>query len=378
MSKDLTDVDTFSSPIHVPEGTDSRNDAAGDVELIAQRLANRTHYLNLRAAFKAIANTFTAGQAIDVASASTPLLTTTTDSQDHPSSPANKWKLELRFPLADGTSWRLYVGDGTGGAGGNWIITTNAVWDPASGGQSWSKDDTSKISTAVWAGPSGGFSVFQKNAGAGTWTSSWDVGVGNILVGGDVSVGDDLNVTGDAVVGGTITATGEISGGDISAGDDLFAGDNVNVTNLVQYVTPPTRTKQVNLLGLLNQANGTEPTFGEGITLNGSGIVNIPLQLPHGAVLGVCRVKLGAGDYDVRAFRKHSINMTNSSVPTVATVDTDSGTSGSVHNVSVDFGGLTVSKDEFYWISVFNTHGSNTLDVEAVDMSFVDPGPRNH
>jgi hypothetical protein len=64
MSKDLTDVDAFSSPIHVPEGTDLRDDAAGDVELIAQRLANRTHYLNQRTAKLAGGNALSGTQAI--------------------------------------------------------------------------------------------------------------------------------------------------------------------------------------------------------------------------------------------------------------------------------------------------------------------------
>ncbi len=60
--KNLTDVDAFTTPIEVPEGTDSRNDAAGDVESIAQRLANRTHYLNQRTAKLATTNTFTDAQ----------------------------------------------------------------------------------------------------------------------------------------------------------------------------------------------------------------------------------------------------------------------------------------------------------------------------
>lgn len=65
MSKNLTDADQYDSPITVPVGTDSRDDAAGDVELIAQRLANRTHHLNTHAAKKDQANTFTANQTIN-------------------------------------------------------------------------------------------------------------------------------------------------------------------------------------------------------------------------------------------------------------------------------------------------------------------------
>lgn len=64
MSKTLTEVDTFTASIVVPEGTDSRNTAAEDVESIAQRLANRTKNLNLHAARKDVANVFTQPQTI--------------------------------------------------------------------------------------------------------------------------------------------------------------------------------------------------------------------------------------------------------------------------------------------------------------------------
>jgi hypothetical protein len=63
--KDLTDVDEFSGPIIVPEGLDSRSDAADVVEAALQRVANRTHYLNQRTAKLAAANTFAANQQIN-------------------------------------------------------------------------------------------------------------------------------------------------------------------------------------------------------------------------------------------------------------------------------------------------------------------------
>src|ERR1044072_5153115 len=58
MPKNLTDANQFDAVIEVPSGIDSRNDAAGAVERIAQRLANRTHYLNQRTGKLASDNTW--------------------------------------------------------------------------------------------------------------------------------------------------------------------------------------------------------------------------------------------------------------------------------------------------------------------------------
>jgi hypothetical protein len=67
MAKNLTDLDSYGATITVPEGTDSRDDAAGDVELFAQQLANRTKYLKGRAdvaAYRNSANTFAGNQSV--------------------------------------------------------------------------------------------------------------------------------------------------------------------------------------------------------------------------------------------------------------------------------------------------------------------------
>jgi hypothetical protein len=62
MSHTLTEVATFDPDIVVPDGGDSGANRAGDVELIAQRLANRSRALKAvtdNAAVKNAANTFT-------------------------------------------------------------------------------------------------------------------------------------------------------------------------------------------------------------------------------------------------------------------------------------------------------------------------------
>lgn len=77
MSHTLTEVATFDATIVVPDGGDSGANRAGDVELIAQRLANRSRALKAvtdQAAVKNAVNTFTAAnhfQAVDATSLST-------------------------------------------------------------------------------------------------------------------------------------------------------------------------------------------------------------------------------------------------------------------------------------------------------------------
>lgn len=61
--KVLTEVDVFTATVSVPEGTDSRNDAADVVEDLSQALANRTKHLNEHSAKIDEANTFSEDQA---------------------------------------------------------------------------------------------------------------------------------------------------------------------------------------------------------------------------------------------------------------------------------------------------------------------------
>lgn len=159
---------------------------------------------------------------------------------------------------------------------------------------------------------------------------------------------------------------------DITATRDIDCGRNYT------YLPMPTRTVQINLNGL----GAFEGTFGSYIVLNGVSyeLVNIPIRMPHGAQLGVCRVKIGgAGTYLMYARRKHGINMANNTTPTLQDVDTKTGTAGAVENIVLNFGNLTTSKDELYWLSIQNNSGvSSLMNIYAVEATFVDPGPRNH
>lgn len=367
MSKDLTDVDDFTSPIHVPENADSRDDAAGDVELVAQRLANRTHHLNLHTAKFDAVQTWEQGQLVDIDQADAPFLRTLTHAGDHAGSPANVWKVQGEWLLTDGTYARFY--SGAGGSSGNWALTTNAVWDPASGVQTWSKDDDGLESNALRCF-NGELHFYGKAAGAGSWgTAGWDSNRGVMIVGDTLHANSKVH-----------------SFADVEADDDVRAGGDF------EYVTPPTRTIAINPLDYVGSAGHDADGVGGPVLLAGE-TANYAVRAPHGAQLGQVKLKVEVSGSDVnfttRTKRHYGIDYTAGTPGTYATVKALTGVTlplaspGPIVNITLDdlsaafgFGGLTVDKNEAYEITLRNNSGGG-LYVLGVEFTIVDPGPRN-
>lgn len=282
-------------------------------------------------------------------SASTPVFATVNDANDHPSSASNKWKLILRMPCSDGTTFaRLYAGDGdtTGGI----CITWNAVWNPASGSQTWSQDSGSYHSSQLiitstdlrWRG---------KSAGSGAWgTTSWDTR-GDYYVGRDLYVARDANITGDVSIAGSIV--------------------NPKASGPYAYTTPVDRTVNIDLAGCTT--DGTWSTTSEAITLSIGKSAIFGLHVPHGCVLKGVKLKvaasLGTANYTVACTRKYTIDYTTATTPTYTLVGTNSTsvTSGIANNTAITFGSLTASRDESYSVLVACTGGSTAdLVIEAL------------
>lgn len=197
MSKDLSEVDEFTATVHVPENTDSRDDAAGDVERAVQPLANRTRNLKNRidpidtdAARKNAQNTFTKSQIVNTESnwADDPLITTTAKPGDDPTDlsaiPAaagsNRWKLVLKCPT-QGTAWAgIFVGQSPDGA----ALVNNARWHVPT--QKWRQIDTAYASTAI-VGRSGQWVAAYKPAGAAPWTDWPTDNGGDFIAGGNIA-----------------------------------------------------------------------------------------------------------------------------------------------------------------------------------------------
>lgn len=136
MAKTLIEVDTYAPTVTVPEGTDSRANAAEVVEGLAQALANRTHRLKtlVEAASVLIADqTFTGINTFAQAThhAAAPIV--------EPAITATKWNLVARWKAdngpvdgpADAQYVSVYTGiDPAGGIGqyGGLAIVYNAQW----------------------------------------------------------------------------------------------------------------------------------------------------------------------------------------------------------------------------------------------------------
>lgn len=200
-------------------------------------------------------------------------------------------------------------------------------------------------------------------------------------------------VNATAVTAQTLHTTGAInsdttidSADDIHSNIDVGAGRDVYAARDFNYFPRPTHTVQIGLT-TGTKANGTAAavTFvGSEITVDPNASVNLPFRPPQGATLGVCRVKLkGASGnvpvYKLWGYRLASINMTNATEPTLPTPPTNTAASANVINPGVDYGGIVVQNDvEQYWLRIDNSSSTDPLHVLAADMTYSDPGPRNH
>lgn len=279
---------------------------------------------------KAVANTWTQPQTYDFNAAddANPVRKVTKSAHDHPSSGSNKWKLIDRLTCSNGLVVRTFSGEG---ADANWCITYNAKWDPASGGQNWSKDNNSFEANLLrcvdgelhWYGRTGG----------GTWLDTeWD----------------DQNR------------------GVLYVGDSIAAGSHISAGGDFKYT--PARTRS----SIIRAVTDT--------LAPGQGHAYI-IDKPPGATLGTLDAKVNCtGDTvaTVYAIRKHTYGWGTPSNPATDIVDTGTPSSGTgVLEVHADFGGITVSEDEDYYLSIQATGSTGTCVVLGLQVNWTDPGPAN-
>jgi hypothetical protein len=160
MAKVLVEVAQFDQQIVVPQGADSRQHAAEDVEAIAQSLSNRTRYLiNLMndAAQRSLSNTFsqlnrfTSLELSDLinftgASAARAHVSSGVEPYRDPTNSSNCWKLILEQKVTGGQYLYVYAGSNFSTLG-NVAIVCNAIWSIAN--QKWSRRDGAYGCSAV-------------------------------------------------------------------------------------------------------------------------------------------------------------------------------------------------------------------------------------
>lgn len=180
MAKDLTDVNTYTAAITVPEGDDPRAHAAESLELAAQGLANRTTWLHGYVARAILADdvtrsVFTVPIQGDTTSPRDPVLRAGKGPHDDPGKPTNPWKEFLRAynqASTDAQRSGLYFGDGAQGLVG---LVVNAMWrdDHGSPPGQWEQLDATKASYFVYINQDGDLRLSKKALGASPW-ATWD------------------------------------------------------------------------------------------------------------------------------------------------------------------------------------------------------------
>lgn len=348
--------------------------------------------------------------------AGTPVFGTQNTSHDHPASASNAWKLIVRGKVADATFVRYFSGDSAASAG-VWALTWNASWDPASGAQTWSKDDTAQTSSALicegetlkWYGRASGAGTWN-NAG---WSSRGTLNLKDLVVSGAATVGTtlgvtgaatvgSLNVTGDTVLGsdgsgdlevnGTGTFKNGVTVGDDGSGDLVVNGSGtitggVVLTGEVSYAAAQSRTNVISYL-LAAASSGVSLTAGvASLTITNGSLALYPVELPHGAVIDSIKIGVSSAgassDWTVELWQQSPDFSTGASG--AATKVTPSGgseagtvTSGSEPDlVSLTYAQSINNATTFYRVEV-GCNGGSSLEAGAVEVGWHDPGPRNY
>lgn len=168
MPKNLTETSNFDTPIVVPLGSDSHSTLAEYIEAIAQKLTNRSKWLQdivSRTNTWAIQQLFDTGQNPDmpyVISSRHPGECNVTGTPE----PTNPWRMFAKFPTGvTDVNVRLYWGSG---AEGHFAIVYNAYWRPHN--QRWRQEAAGSYSFAVLVGGLG-TSFVSKDPASSDWLS---------------------------------------------------------------------------------------------------------------------------------------------------------------------------------------------------------------
>lgn len=276
MPKTLNESSVYVGGVTVPEGTDSRDDAADAVELLAQQLTNRTRYLkdvhdllDLAAAKLDEVNTFT--RQIKVEHPDDPaeaLLRSTKTAADSTANPGNKWKQIFAFRTDPNRSARVYTGVDLA-TEGSFILTVNAFWNvTGANANKWEKEVAGDSSFALIVRNENMF-VSRMDTSAQTWTSWPDQGVIDTH---RVRTTDNVEADADVVAGGDVIAAGEI-----------------------KHSPSRARTSNVPLLPVLG-SGASQASFISGVlTATGTAtgaFISIPLRIPLGVTTFNLRISL--------------------------------------------------------------------------------------
>lgn len=385
MAHNLTETDdlaSFAAPVTVPDGTDSRNTAAEDVEAIAQVLTDRTFTLLSRAALLAQNNLFTAvnvfeqlvtgqlGFAVTAEAANTPAFDLLTSPDDDPN-PGNKWK-KIAQALIGGGAMHAMMFSGTPGGEAQLLFTLNAQWDPVA--QTWSQQTAAGgVHSFALLISHAGVTTFSRVAnGSGAW-AAWPVTSTTELRAQTATV-TTVNAS------GSINATLDLNAdNDVSALGDLLAGGDVKIDGEYTYNggVKTGRVLKIRLEDIVQAGGGN--AFGTcGIRVVGTNECFLPIRAPIGANLGIASVLLnaaGSGTKTLIAQSRTGSVFTTTTLPTLNTpIDTDTSTASGALRMDVDFGGVTVAVGDQFTLRFVG--GDVTDTIYDARIIIEDPGYR--
>jgi hypothetical protein len=358
MSHNITDVDAFTSPVVVPDGTDSHSTLAEYLEGIAQPLADRTHNLNVHAAKVDVTNTFTQTQTFNVGpaveffdpNALNAALVTRTEADDDANA-GNKWKAVLGFSIGNtGGYVNVYVGTKLGPE--QFVIALNGVWDTVS--QTWSSDNAAVDSLALLFETGVGVRVSKRPAGAGTW-ATWPTTSGDLTVGGSAFI-----------TGAMQAASAAVGPGDL----------NLNTGDLVYA---PTRIRSSVIGSGSAQAGGHNGGNGALLTDGSRSFVYIDLRIPPNWVGGTIEIVHHQSTTTPSVFRlaERTINFASPGAASEAWPLSDTGPAASGYYLaSIDVSGFTFDPDKEYRLLWYPGDGGDELEGWRI-RDWQDNGPRN-
>jgi hypothetical protein len=349
MSHNITEVDSFTSTVSVPDGTDDHNQLAEFMQTFVQALANRTHNLNAHGARIDVANTFTQKQTIDV-DPSVPLLTTTKTAFDTTPTSTNGWKLELQFPT-DGSGRNVSFYVGANDSSGMFALVVNAVWSVVA--SRWNQENTAKASFAIMSINEELF-VSSQPLGTAHW-SGWPTNRGDVSIGGALSA-LSLHSTNDTSVG--------------SAGNFTYAPLRLR-TNVI---------KLANAVGTVLRA-----TDGSIQLSTGTGRVAWPVNVPSGMQWGDIQIMHTQSSTTGDIFgivQRSAPDWITPALPTYSTPVTATGPSASglcVTTLSTSGMIFDNASDELEIVWALGNVADTGNKIIAIEMAnWQDTGPSNH
>jgi hypothetical protein len=267
---------------------------------------------------------------------------------------ANLWQCVLKMhtgliSAGNNCDVRVYVGNGSEGYV---AIVVNTLFHHPSA--KWRNMNTTLDSRALFIGPGGVSFKFKAAASAAwtTWTDYTNLDVGQITATGFIAA------TGNITSGGNVTASGYMSA-------DYYQTPNTTLTAPIRLASAQGNVSRVGATGAIKPASGTA-------------VIYWPFQRPLNSTWGDIVIVLNQATSTPGQFElmRRDADGGAGGAPAVAidfTVGTGTGTGRKVVTLATSGGEYVSSEDyELVW-----TPGATADEVEQIQMSWTDRGPRN-